>query len=101
MKRFAGLAALAILAVGFAGSAEARCRDFNGSAPGGIRCWGGRGGGTEVITTAPQGLDLSTVLLLGAMGGGTGDLTGILPLLALQGQQSNTTVVETRRRRFR
>jgi hypothetical protein len=97
MKRVAALAGL--LMVLASGAADARCRDVNGSAPGGVRCWGGGRGGTEVVTTAPSGgLDLSTVLLLGAMGGGTGDLTGILPLLALQGQQQ-TTVVETRRRR--
>lgn len=61
-----------------------------------------RRGGTTVIETAPSGgTDLTTLMLLGALGGGTGDMTSILPLLALQGSQSNTTVVETRRRRFR
>lgn len=92
--------ALALVAMGFgvvADNAEARRR----------------GGGRDRViveqapTTGVGGIDLTTLMLLGAMGGGGGvsGISSILPFLALGGTQqaSETIIIEDRggRRRSR
>ena len=65
-----------------------------------------RGGGQTIIQQAPSsGIDLNTLMLLGAAGGTGltgGGITGLLPLLALtQPQATTSTIIEEPRRRFR
>lgn len=81
MKSILAAAAAALVLAGSAGSADAQ--------------W--RRGRTTVIEQAPAGVDLNTVLLLGALGGGGTGLEAVLPLLALQ-NQGTTTVIERGRR---
>lgn len=59
-------------------------------------------GRTRVIQSAPSGVDVNTLLLLGTLGGGLGadaGLSAMLPLLLAQPQ--TTTVIEERGRRWR
>lgn len=78
-------AAAALMVLASAGTADAQ--------------W--RRGRTTVVEQAPAGVDLNTVLLLGALGGGSATgLEAVLPLLALQGQ-GTTTVIERGGRRWR
>ncbi len=79
------------------------CR--NDGIPGNCRFRGRRGGGTTIIEQSP-GIDLTTMLLLGGLGGGGltsmasgGAGLGILPFLALSGMlEPQTTVIRERRR---
>lgn len=91
MKRFviAAVAALSLGSMVAADTADAQSRRFRGR--------------TTVITPASPGIDVNTLLLLGAMGGGAAGLgtNAALPLALLGAAvaQPQTTVVERRGRR--
>ncbi len=83
MKRFVGAALAAVALMGLATSADAQRY---------------RRGETTVVQSAPA-VDINTLLLLGAGGGlGTGGMSSLLPLLALQGQGTTTVIQEGGRR---
>jgi opacity protein-like surface antigen len=91
MKRFVLAALAGVALMGAVSEADAQSR------------WRGRGGGTTVIEQPSSGIDANTLALLAATGalgaGGSGGMA-LLPFL-LQGQTSQTTVIESPRRRWR
>jgi hypothetical protein len=106
MKKIAMAAIAAVTLAGAAiaaDTAEAACvRTPDGARVCGRASGGFRGRGTTVVQTAP-GIDVNTLLLLGAMGGGaTGGLASAALPLALLGaavaQPTETVVTRSRRR---